>query len=181
MRFWKRHIALAISMVLPSGFGTLAAQSSKPSRVDSGASPVLDRELLVGDPDIAGAQAAPDGKYIGFLKPWKDTRNVWVKKISGPYSSARLVTADTKRPIPGFFWSRDSRNILFVQDKAGDENYNVYAVDPSAAPAAGQETPPARNLTDAKGARAFIYAAPKNDPDTLYVVLNVGEPAGDEV
>jgi hypothetical protein len=34
--------------------------------------------------------------------------------------------------------SRDGKFILFVQDKAGDENYLVYAVDPNAAPAAGQ-------------------------------------------
>ena len=31
--------------------------------------------------------------------------------------------------------------ILFVQDQGGDENYNVYAVDPAAAPAAGADVP----------------------------------------
>src|SRR5262245_6632132 len=92
--------------------------------------PLLDRELFFGNPEIAGAQLSPDGKYIAFLKPWKETRNVWVKRTGEPYAQARLVTADAKRPIPGFFWSRDSKSILFVQDKDGDENYNVYAVDP---------------------------------------------------
>ena len=172
MRLLRMQVALAIWIVSASMLGTLAAQSAKPGRSDSGPPPLLDRELFFGNPEIAAAQLSPDGKYIAFLKPWKETRNVWVKKISEPYTAARLVTADTKRPIPGFFWSRDSRYILFVQDKEGDENFNVYAVDPSAGPAAGQETPPARNLTDAKGARAFIYAVPKRDPDTLYVGLN---------
>ena len=134
--------------------------------------PVLDRELFFGNPEIAGAQISPDGIYIAFLKPWKDTRNVWVKKTGEPYTAAKLVTADPKRPVPGFFWSRDSKKILFVQDKDGDENYNVYAVDPSAAPAAGKDAPGARNLTDAKGARAMIYAVPKSDPDTIFVGLN---------
>ena len=54
-------------------------------------------------------------------------------EIEAAYDKARLVTADPKRPIPGFFWTRDSKKILFVQDKDGDENYNVYAVDPAAA------------------------------------------------
>ena len=62
--------------------------------------------------------------------------------------------------------------MLYVQDQGGDENYNVYAVDPSAAPAAGQDVPAARNVTDAKGARALIYDVPKNEPGILYIGLN---------
>src|SRR5436190_21735831 len=95
-----------------------------------GLPPLIDRELLFGNPEIASAQLSPDGRYIAFLKPWKDTRNVWVKKTGEPYSAGHLVTADGHRPIPGFFWSRDSKYILFVQDHDGDENFNVYAVDP---------------------------------------------------
>ena len=37
--------------------------------------PLIDRELFFGNPEIAGAQLSPDGKFIAFLKPWKDTRN----------------------------------------------------------------------------------------------------------
>ncbi|MGB7622170.1 MAG: alpha/beta fold hydrolase [Terriglobia bacterium] len=134
--------------------------------------PLIDRELFFGDPEIAGAQISPDGKFIAFLKPLNKTRNVWVKKTEEPFSAAKAVTNDTKRPIPGFFWSRDSQFILFVQDQGGDENYNVYAVNPADKPAAGSEVPAARNITMAKGVRALIYAVPKSDPDLLYVGLN---------
>jgi dipeptidyl aminopeptidase/acylaminoacyl peptidase len=134
--------------------------------------PLIDREILFDDPEISGAQLSPDGKYIAFMKQWNKTRNVWVKSAEEPFASARLVTADTKRPIPGYFWSRDGKYILFVQDTAGDENYNVHAVNPADKPASGAEAPPARNVTDAKGVRAFIYAVPKSDPDTIYVGLN---------
>ena len=134
--------------------------------------PLIDRELLFGDPEIAGAQISPDGHYIAFLKPLNKTRNVWVKKTEETFSAAKPVTNDTKRPIPGFFWSRDSRYILFVQDQGGDENYNVYAVNPADKPVAGGEVPTARNITMVKGVRAFIYAVPKSNPDLLYVGLN---------
>ena len=134
--------------------------------------PLIDRELFFGDPEIAGAQLSPDGKYIAFIKPLDGTRNVWVKKTDEPFDKARPITADTRRPIPGYFWSQDGKYVLFVQDKAGDENYNVYAVDPAAKPAEGQKVPAARNLTDAKEVRAFIYAVPESDPDTIYVGLN---------
>ena len=139
--------------------------------------PLIDRELFFGDPEISGAQISPDGAFIAFIKPFKGTRNVWVKKTADPFTNAKPVTADTKRPIPGYFWSRDGKYILFVQDKAGDENYNVYAVNPADAPASGQDVPAARNLTDAKGVRAFIYSVPRNEPDAMYVGINDRDPA----
>lgn len=139
--------------------------------------PIIDRELLFGDPEIAGAQISPDGALIAFLKPFKGTRNIWVKKTAEPFTNAKPITADTKRPISSYFWSRDGKYILFVQDKAGDENYNVYAVNPADAPAAGQDVPAARNLTDVKGVRAFIYSVPRSEPDAIYVGINDRDPA----
>ena len=134
--------------------------------------PLIDRELFFGDPEISGAQISPDGAFIAFIKPFKGMRNIWVKKTAEPFASAKPVTADTKRPIPGYFWSRDGKYILFVQDKAGDENYNVYAVNPAEAPASGQDVPAARNLTDVKGVRAAIYAVPRSEPDAIYAGIN---------
>jgi dipeptidyl aminopeptidase/acylaminoacyl peptidase len=143
--------------------------------------PLLDRELFFGNPEISGAQLSPDGQYVAFLKPWSDTRNIWVKKTGDPFEAARRVTAETKRPISGFFFTRDSRLILYVKDNDGDENFNVWAVDPAAAKAEGKDVPPSRNLTDAKGARAFIYDVPKKSPDTIYVGLNDRDAAWHDV
>ena len=126
-----RSVRTAVLAGLGFGLAALAGAADTPP-------PVLDRELFFGNPEIAGAQLSPDGQYIAFLKPWNDTRNIWVKKTAEPFDAARLVTTEKKRPIPGFFWSRDSKLILYVKDKDGDENFNVYAVDPSAANAAGQ-------------------------------------------
>ncbi len=170
---------LVLALALPLGAGP--AKAPVASAQKSGLPPLIDREKFFGNPEIAGAQLSPDGKWIAFLKPFKDTRNVWVKKVGEPYSKGRLVTADPKRPIPGFFWSRDGKQILFVQDKDGDENFNVYAVDPSASPAPGKDAPEARNLTAAKGARAQILSVPKGDPDTIYVGLNDRDAAWHDV
>jgi len=134
--------------------------------------PLIDRELFFGDPEISGAQISPDGKYIAFLKPLNKTRNIWVKATDAPFDSAKPITNDTKRPIPGYLWSRDGKFVLYVQDKLGDENYDVYAVNPAETPAAGAEVPAARNLTDVKGVRAMLYAVPRSEPDIMYVGLN---------
>ncbi len=161
---------LAALAMLP--LAAQAPKASAPASAKAQLPPLLDRELFFGNPELGGAQLSPDGKYIAFLKPYKGTRNVWVKKTGEPYSAGRLITADPKRPVPSFFWSRDGKQLLFVQDHDGDENFNVYAVDPGVAPEAGKEVPPARNLTSAKGARAQIYSVPKSDPDVIYVGLN---------
>ncbi|HEY9282836.1 MAG TPA: S9 family peptidase [Pyrinomonadaceae bacterium] len=142
------------------------------ARAQNGLPPLIDREIFFGNPEIAGAQISPDGKYVAFRKPHRDTMNIWVKRADEPFERARLVTAETKRPVRSYFWSRDGKYILFVNDFGGDENFNVYAVDPAASPAAGAEVPAARNLTDAKKVRAVIYEVPRSDPDAIYVGLN---------
>lgn len=174
-RLSRTAFLAALALALAAGAFAATAPAAAPAA--DAAPPLLDRELFFGNPEIAAAQLSPDGRYVAFLKPWSETRNLWVKKTSEPFEAARRVTAETKRPIPGFFWTRDSRLLLYVKDNDGDENYNVWAVDPAAAKAAGLEVPPSRNLTDAKGARAFIYDVPKKDPDTLYVGLNDRDPA----
>ena len=156
--------SLATAIVFTAPIAAVAQNGKQP--------PIIERELFFGNPEISGAQISPDGRYISFLKPYKDTRNVWVKRTADAYSAAKLITNDTKRPVTQYFWSRDGKYILFVQDQGGDENYNVYAVDPASSPAAGQDVPAARNLTAAKGVRAVLYSVPKNDPDIMYVGLN---------
>jgi dipeptidyl aminopeptidase/acylaminoacyl peptidase len=137
-----------------------------------GLPPMIDRQLLFGNPEIGGAQVSPDGKYIAFVKPWKDTRNVWVKTVAEPFSAARLLTTETKRPIPFYFWTRDGKYILYIKDNDGDENFNVYAVDPAARPAAGADAPVSRDLTGQKGVRIILADLPRSDPDVVYIGLN---------
>ena len=164
-RFAGAVLGLQLGLAVLANTPVAVAQTSAP--------PLIDRDLFFGNPEISDAKLSPDGQFIAFIKPYKETRNIWVKRLAEPYTAARLMTADTKRPIDSdYFWSRDSKYILFWQDKDGDENYNVYAVNPSEAPPAGADAPAARNLTDAKGARAYFYEAPKTNPDVIFVGLN---------
>ena len=138
--------------------------------------PIIDRDLFFGEIQIVSAQISPDGQYISFLKPYKGTRNIWVKKANEPFSAARPMSAEATRPIRSYFWSRDSKYLLYSQDVGGDENFNVYAIDPSqpADPATG--VPPTRALTNMKGVRTEIFAAPRAKPDMLYIGLNDRDP-----
>ncbi len=150
----------------------LAPAAHAQGKEAGGLPPLIDRELIFGNPEIAAAQLSPNGQYLACLKPWKDTRNVYVKAVQEPFSAARMLTTESKRPVAGYFWTRDSKYILFVKDHDGDENFNVYAVDPSAKPEPGADAPPSRDLTGLKGVRVMLYDAPKSDPDIVYIGLN---------
>jgi dipeptidyl aminopeptidase/acylaminoacyl peptidase len=138
--------------------------------------PLIDRNLFYGEPAIAGAQISPDGRYLSFLKPYKGTRNIWVKAASEPFSAARPVSAEATRPIRNYFWSHDSKFILYVQDSGGDENFNVYAINPALPADPNTGVPPTRALTNLKGVRTIIFAVPKAKPDVLYIGLNDRDP-----
>lgn len=130
---------------------------------------IIDRAIFFDNPEITGAKISPNGEFMSFIKPLNGVRNIWVKRTNDSFDNAIPVTADTKRPIPGYFWSWDSQYIIFVQDKGGDENYHVYAVAPAEA---NGGLPDARNLTPIDGIRAFIYSVPKKNPDLLYIGIN---------
>lgn len=167
MRRTYALLLFAILVALPVLDGNLRAQLPD----------LIDREVFFGDPEITGAQLSPDGRYMSFIKPHLETRNVWVKEIDVPFESARPLTDNTDRPVAGYFWSRDGKFLLYVKDQGGDENFNIYALDPRAPNAPDRTVPEARKLTDREGVRAYIYAIPENDPDLMYIGLNDRDPA----
>ena len=156
---------------------TLTALAVQAQSKKQGLPTIIDRELFFGDPEISGAKISPNGNFISFIKPFKGTRNIWIKKASEPFESAKPITADTKRPISSYFWSNDSKYILYVQDKGGDENYMVYAVNPLDKSDSETGVPNSRNLTDKPKVRAMIYSVPLSNPDLMYIGLNDRDPA----
>jgi dipeptidyl aminopeptidase/acylaminoacyl peptidase len=158
----KKLIAFAFTLV--SLLAPMTTRAQQP--------PLIDRKLFFGEVQIAGAQISPDGQYLSFLKPYKGTRNIWVKKAGEPFSAARPMSNEATRPIRAYFWSRDSKYLLYSQDAGGDENFNVYAIDPTAAADAKTGVPPTRALTELKGVRTMIFDAPRTKPDILYIGLN---------
>jgi dipeptidyl aminopeptidase/acylaminoacyl peptidase len=171
--FMREYVYLSVLIVLASVvfFSTnlsIAAQNNLP--------PLIDREIFFGNPEITGARLSPDGKFIAFRKPYKGTLNIWMKGVGEPFDRARVLTEETARPIASFFWSRDSRFIMFNKDIGGDENFNVYAVAVDAKPESDAQIPPARNLTNAKNVQTIIYRLPLAEPDAIYVGLNDRDP-----
>lgn len=173
MRFsMNKIIAIKLlTILLTLGmFSNLAFSQGTETKTGAG-SPLLDRELFFGNPEISSGQLSPDGKFISFMKPYEGIMNVWVKEFAEPFENARPLT-DSKRPLHGYAWTEDGKYILFVKDSDGDENINLFAVDPNAKPAESKQTPDSRNLTPLKDVSARIVHASENNPDLLWVGLN---------
>jgi dipeptidyl aminopeptidase/acylaminoacyl peptidase len=159
---------LALTLVLAAAASPLSALADQP--------PLIDRNLFYGEIAISGAQISPDGRSLSFLKPYKGTRNIWVKGVDEPFSAARPVSAEATRPIRSYFWSHDSKYLLYVQDSGGDENFNVYAIDPSLPADAKTGVPKTRALTNLSKVRTVIFSTPRAKPDVLYIGLNDRDP-----
>lgn len=127
---------------------------------------LIDRELFFGNPEISGSQLSPDGKYVTFLKEYEGIMNLWIKKFDEPFDKAIPLT-NQKRPMYGYFWTEDAKHILFVRDNDGDENMNIFALDPYMG-----KLPEARNLTPMKDVTANIQMVSKKNPSILLVGLN---------
>ena len=132
--------------------------------------PPIPREILFGNPRMAQPRLSPDGERLAYLAPKGGVLNVWVGPAGGPVGGDAFgpVTDDKKRGIRAYFWAEDNRHVVYVQDKDGDENWRVHAVDP----ATGEN----RDLTPFDGVQARLIDKSRRLPDALLVGLNRDNP-----
>ena len=108
----------------------LVAAAAIPSLAQSPAAPVplIERAKVFGNPTKAGGKLSPDGQWLTWIAPRDGVLNVWVAP-AGDATQAKPLTAERVRPVRTTFWSPDSKTVLFINDKGGDENYLLYGVD----------------------------------------------------
>jgi hypothetical protein len=87
--------------------------------------PLISREVLFGNPVETYAEISPNGKMLAYLAPDDNgVMNVWVRTLG--QKDDKVVTADKKRGIEEYEWRQDSEDILYIQDRDGDEDWHVY-------------------------------------------------------
>jgi dipeptidyl aminopeptidase/acylaminoacyl peptidase len=99
--------------------------AAQPSNVQA---PLIERAKLFGNPSRIAGQLSPDGRWISWIAPRDGVLNIWVAPANN-MAAAKPLTNERQRPIRSYFWAPDSRQILFVNDKGGDENFLLYGVD----------------------------------------------------
>jgi len=120
-------VALFAVGLIPSAFAQAPAAPAA-SAVPAADTPLIERAKLFGNPTKTAGRISPDGKWLSWIAPRDGVLNVWVAPFDKP-DDARPLTAEKTRPIRTAFWSPDSKSLLFINDKGGDENYLLYGVD----------------------------------------------------
>ena len=125
--------------------------------------PLIPREALFGNPGRSPAASRPTASGSALIAPRDGVMNMWVAPISD-VSKAKPMTAEKVRPIRKYFWSPDSRQILYVNDNGGDENFLLYGVNV----ATGEE----RKLTPFEKTRVQVVGVSTLVKDSILVGLN---------
>ena len=134
--------------------------------------PLIERTKLFGNPSRIGGQLSPDGKWISFIAPKDGVLNVWLAPADRP-DDAKAITAETTRPIRQTFWAPDSKSVLFINDKGGDENFLLYGVDV----ASGAQ----KALTPFEKTRVQIVGTSETIKDRILVGVNNRDPRWHDV
>ena len=130
--------------------------------------PKIPLEDFFKNPEMSSFQLSPDGKNISYMKPWdKGNRmmNVYVKPLNS--NKEIRITSASKRSLYGYFWLSNDR-IAYIQDKGGDENVHIYAVNIDGTNDI--------DLTPFESIQARITDDLEDDPDFMLVALNKDNP-----
>ena len=136
------------------------------------APPLIERTKLFGNPSRSAGRLSPDGKWLSWLAPKDGVMNVWVAPTAEP-ARARVLTAEKVRPIRAYFWAPDSSQVLFINDKGGDENFLLYGVDV----ASGAQ----KTLTPFEKTRAEVFGISRLVKDRILVGINNRDPRWHDV
>jgi dipeptidyl aminopeptidase/acylaminoacyl peptidase len=156
--------------------GTAAGErdGSPPAGSGQNASPpLIAREKFFGNPDRVSPKISPDGQKIAFLAPLEGVLNIWTTPIAD-LEAARPLTNEKKRGIRSYLWAFTGDQILYSQDRDGDENWNIYCADLETGDIRNLSALPSTDIGGEKGppVRAEIEAVSHRTPEEILIGLN---------
>jgi dipeptidyl aminopeptidase/acylaminoacyl peptidase len=129
--------------------------------------PLIARDKFFGNPSRTQGRISPDGQWLSWIAPRDGVLNIWVAPSADP-AAAKPLTNARQRPIRSYFWSPDSRRILFINDKGGDENFLLYGVDIA--------TATEQALTPFEKTRVEVFGISNHVKDRIIVGVNNRDP-----
>lgn len=110
-------------------------------------------------------KVSPDGKSIAFLQAYNNRLNIHLQPIekAGTHEGVQRVTEEDSRDIADFDFKGSDR-VIYLKDKAGDENFHVISVD--------LKSKKSIDLTPHEGTRAEILNMLHHDDAHILVTHN---------
>jgi dipeptidyl aminopeptidase/acylaminoacyl peptidase len=125
-------------------------------------------EALYESPVVEWGGISPDGRWLSYIKPWHGHANVFVRPVGS--KKERPVTRDSVRSISSYWWSADGKRILWIQDRAGDENYHLFVASIT------DTSSKALDLTPFKNVEVELLSLPAATPNTAIITMNNRNP-----
>ena len=147
-----------------------------PSRTGALADPpLIPLELLTAAPRFWSPLLSPDGRRISYVALRDGAPNLWVAPADR-FDAAIAVTAVggqgvTTSNVAGYTvyrWTADSKRLLYLQDRNGDERWHLMLTDVTSGAT--------RDLTPIDGVQVRLVATSPQRPDEALVEINDRRP-----
>ena len=135
--------------------------------VDASKIPLIPRKTFFENANALSPRLSPDGRWLSWIAAVDGVMNIWVAPRDD-LSKARPLTRQTERPIFTHWFARTNAHVLYLKDKDGDENYNLWCV--------GLDGSTPRNLTPYRDVHTVVAGMHREDPHLLAVGMNDRDP-----
>jgi dipeptidyl aminopeptidase/acylaminoacyl peptidase len=140
--------------------------------VDDNTVPLIPRKTFFENANALDPRLSPDGCWLAWIAAFDGVMNVWLAPRAD-LTSARPLTRQTDRPIFAHWFARTNAHVMFLKDKDGDENFNLWCV--------GIDGSAARNLTPYRDVLAVVLGMHRENPHLLAVGMNDRDPRWHDV
>jgi len=164
----KKYIFIIFSLIFISSCSVVKNDNKINDNMNDKERVEIPMEDFFRNPEKSSFNISPNGLLIAYMKPWeKGNRmmNIYVKSMDS--NDEFRITDASERSIYGFFWISNER-IAYIQDKGGDENFRIYAVNIDGT----NEV----NLTPFDNVQSQIIDDLEDNPDYMIVGLNIRNP-----
>ena len=162
----------SVSVMLIVAAGCIGNQAIAHGNADP---PLIPLEVLTAAPLFWSPQLSPDGSRISYVAVSKGAPNLWVAPADN-FGAGVAVTAAggqgvTTSNVAGYTvyrWTADSRKLLYLQDRNGDERWHLMLTDVT--------TGATRDLTPIDNVQVRLVALGSQRPDEALVEINDRRP-----
>jgi dipeptidyl aminopeptidase/acylaminoacyl peptidase len=132
------------------------------------------RQIPVSDffktPEKSFFKISPDGKYISYLKPFKDKQNIYIRSLVT--GAEQMATSFTDYSVRDYSWTFNDQ-IVFTQDIIAVDEFKIYMLDVA--------TLKVKSLVNLEKARIRILNRNRLQPDVITVAMNKRDPVNFDV
>ena len=122
-------------------------------------------------PEKVAFRVSPDGKYLSYLKPYKDKQNIFIQSLVD--GKVQMATSFTDYSVRGDYYWTYNNEIVFFQDKIASDEIEMFALD--------IPTLKTTSIISQKKVRIAILGRDKQEPDVITVRMNKRDPANFDI